>query len=190
MMNDFTIHTPETAPEESKETLQKINKNLGFVPNLFGVLAESPQAVEAYQVLGALFRKTSLSAVEQNVVWLTINYENNCGYCVPAHTGIAKMDKVPDDVIEALRNGTPIADTRLEALRVFTVEMVQQRGWITEEDVQAFVEAGYTRQNILDVIVGMSHKVISNYTNHLADTPVDDAFQKFAWQKPAATDAA
>ena len=189
-MTDFNIHTLDTAPEGSKEILEGIKENIGFVPNLFGVLAESPQATEAYQLLGGLFRKTSLSAIEQNVVWLTINYENNCDYCVPAHTGIAKTDKVPEDVIEALRNGKPIADEKLEALRRFTVLMVQQRGWVADEDVDAFLDAGYTRRNILDVIVGMSHKVISNYTNHFARTPVDAVFKKFAWEKPAATDAA
>ena len=189
-MNNFRIHTQETAPEASKKILEETSRNLGFVPGLFGVLAEAPKALEAYQVLGSLFRQTSLSTTEQHVVWLTINSENDCGYCVPAHTGLARMDAVPDDVINALRNGTPIADTKLEVLRRFTVQLVKQRGWVAEHGVQTFLDAGYTQENILDVIVGMAHKVISNYTNHIADTPVDDVFKEFAWQKPPATDAA
>ena len=109
---------------------------------------------------------------------------------MPAHTGLAKLDKVPDDVIEALRNGVPIADPKLEALRTFTVQVVNRRGWVANADVQAFLDAGYTQQQILEVIVGMSYKVISNYTNHIANTPVDAAFKKFAWEKPAAVEAA
>ena len=189
-MSNFTIHTPETAPEASKTILQQANKNLGVVPGLFGVLAEAPKALEAYQVLGSLFKETSLSTTEQHVVWLTINVENDCGYCVPAHTGLAKMDAVADDVIEALRNGVPLSDSKLESLRRFTVQLVQKRGWVEEEGVQAFLDAGYTQQNTLEIIVGMAHKVISNYTNHIADTPVDEVFRKFTWQKLAATNAA
>jgi AhpD family alkylhydroperoxidase len=189
-MTDFTIHTQETAPAASKPLLDKSHKAIGFVPGLLGVLAEAPKALEAYQVLGTLFTETSLTTTEQHVVWLTINYENDCGYCVPAHTALAKLDAVPDDVIEALRNGTSIADPKLEALRTFTVQVVDKRGWVTDDDVQAFLNAGYTRQQILEVILGLAHKVISNYTNHLAETPVDAVFKKFAWQKPQAAEAA
>jgi AhpD family alkylhydroperoxidase len=189
-MSDFTIHTQNTAPAASKPLLGKAEKAYGFVPGLLGVLAEAPKALDAYQILGTLFSETSLTTIEQHVVWLTINYENDCGYCVPAHTGLAKRDAVPNDVIEALRNGTSIADTKLEALRTFTVQVVQKRGWVTEGDVQAFLDAEYRQQHILEVILGLSHKVISNYTNHVAKTPVDAVFRKFAWEKPAATEAA
>ncbi|MEA2079899.1 MAG: carboxymuconolactone decarboxylase family protein, partial [Pseudomonadota bacterium] len=184
------IHTQKTAPVASKPLLDKTLKAYGMVPNLYGVLAEAPKALEAYKLLATLFKDTSLTTTEQHVVWLTINYENDCGYCVPAHTGLAKLDAVPDDVIEALRNGTPIADHRLEALRAFTIQVVNQRGWVTDGDVEMFLGAGYTQQNILEVILGMAQKVISNYTNHLANTPVDAAFKKFAWQKPVAAEVA
>ena len=93
-MTDFTIHTLETAPTASKPMLDRLKKAIGFLPGLYGVLAEAPKALEAYDVLAKLFKGTSLTTTEQHVVWLTINYENNCGYCVPAHTGLAKMDAV------------------------------------------------------------------------------------------------
>ena len=189
-MTHFTIHTQATAPTASKPLLNISRKAYGMVPGLYGVLAEAPKALEAYQMLNTFFKDTSLTTNEQHVVWLTINYENDCGYCVPAHTGLAKLDAVPDDVIEALRNGTPIADPRLEALRTFTVHVVQKRGWVTDDDMQAFLGAGYTQQQILEVILGMAHKVISNYTNHVANTPVDAVFEKFAWEKPVTTEVA
>ena len=189
-MTNFTIHTQETAPAASKPLLDKSLKAIGFVPGLLGVLSEAPKALEAYEVLGTLFKDTSLTTIEQHVVWLTINYENDCGYCVPAHTGLAKFDAVPDDVIEALRNGTSIANPKLEALRTFTVQVVQKRGWVTEDDVKAFLDAGYTQQQILEVILGLAQKVISNYTNHVAKTPVDAVFKKYAWRKPTVAEAA
>jgi len=189
-MTDFTIHTQATAPAASRPLLDKTFKAYGMVPNLYGVLAEAPEALEAYEMLATLFKRTSLTTTEQHVVWLTINYENDCGYCVPAHTGLAKLDAVADDVIVALRDGTPITEPRLEALRTFTVQVVNKRGWVTDNDVKAFIDAGYTQQNILEVILGMAQKVISNYTNHIADTPVDAAFKKFSWQKPATAEVA
>ena len=189
-MTKFTQHTAETAPAESAEILTGAQKTMGFVPNLYSVLAESPPALKAYQALGDLFGATNLSKVEQNIVWLTINYENNCHYCVPAHTMIAKGAGVSDADIEALREGTPLTDPKLEALRSFTAKVTRQRGDLSEADTEAFLEAGYTTEHILAIIVGQAHKVISNYTNHFADTPVDAPFQKFAWTHPDKRSAA
>lgn len=173
----FNVHTPETAPQG--EQLEASQKAFGFIPNLHGVLSESPAVLDAYKTLGDMFGNTSLDLVERNVVWMTSNAENNCHYCIPAHTAIAKMSKVPDDVIEALRGGTPIPDAKLEALRVFTSKVITQRGKLSDADTQAFLAAGYKNEDILGVIVGVAHKVISNYTNHFADTPIDENFKPF-----------
>ncbi len=180
-MTDFTIHTIETAPEESKALLEGSLKGFGMIPNLHGVLAESPQALETYKSVGDLFSKTSLSKVEQNVVWMTINVEHECHYCVPPHTMIAKSAGVDDATIEALRADQPLPDTKLEALRQFTLHLVRERGAVAPAEMDAFIAAGYTKQNILDVMVGLCHKVMSNYVNHLAQTPVDAPFEQFAW---------
>ena len=183
-MTNFTQHTAETAPAESAELLTNAQKAMGFVPNLYSVLAESPSALKAYKAIGDLFGATNLTKVEQNVVWLTINFENNCHYCVPAHTMIAKNAGVSDADIEALREGTPLTDPKLEALRRFTAKMTRQRGDLSDSDTQTFLAAGYTTEHILAIIVGQAHKVISNYSNHFANTPVDTAFQQFAWTHP------
>jgi len=114
-----------------------------------------------------------------------VNVENACHYCVPAHTGIAKNMGVDDAITEALRNNTLLPNARLEALRDFTLSVVRDRGNVDESKVQAFLDAGFSKRNILEVILGYSQKVMSNYTNHLADTPVDKPFQKFTWQQAA-----
>ena len=105
---------------------------------------------------------------------------------MPAHTGIAKMMKVDDAITEALRNETPLPTPKLEALRTFTLAMVRDRGFVSDTDTQAFLDAGFTQTNILEVILGAAQKLMSNYTNHFAKTPVDQVFQKFAWQKKSA----
>jgi len=187
-MTDFSLHTQETAPDESKPFLDNSLKAFGMIPNLHAVMAESPQHLEAYQKLHELFQQTSLTAEQQTVVWMTINVEHACHYCVPAHTAIAHMQKIDAGVIDALRNDTPLEQTSLEALRHFTLQVVRQRGVVSDADVDAFLAAGYSRQQVLDVILGVAQKVMSNYVNHLADTPVDAPFQKFNWT-PAATAA-
>ncbi|MCV6592868.1 MAG: carboxymuconolactone decarboxylase family protein [Silicimonas sp.] len=185
-MTDFTYHTLDSAPEAAKPFLARAQAAYGQIPGLYAVMAESPAILEGYHAIHALFEEqTSFDADEHTVVWQTINVEHACHYCVPAHTAIAKMMKVDDAISDALRNETPLPTPRLEALRTFTLQVVRGRGHVSDADVQAFLDAGFTRKAILEVILGLSQKVLSNYMNHLADTPVDPAFKPFAWAKAA-----
>ncbi len=179
MREKFPVHTLETAPGNARPLLENSLTAWGMIPNLHAVLAEAPQVLEAYQKLHELFTCTSLSSTEKHIVWLTINVENECHYCVPAHTMMAKMEQVPDDVISAIRNRTPIDDSRLEALHKFTTKIVQKRGKVNDDDIQNFYAAGYTKQNVLEVILGVSQKVLSNYSNHITGVPVDPPFKTF-----------
>lgn len=182
-MTSFSIHSLDTAPADAKPALETSFKNNGRVPGLHGVMAEAPGLLATYLFAHQQFMATSLDAEEKTVVWQSVNVEQNCHYCVPAHTGIAKMMKVDDAITEALRNETPLPTAKLEALRSFTLNVVRNRGFVDDADAQNFLDAGYTPRNILEVILGVSQKVMSNYTNHFAQTPVDQVFQKFAWQK-------
>ncbi|CAM1349323.1 carboxymuconolactone decarboxylase family protein [Tenacibaculum insulae] len=182
-MTTLKIHNSETAPEGSKLLLENSQKAYGMIPGLHGVLAGAPKILEAYQTLHQLFTETSFNEEELTVVWQTINVEHACHYCVPAHTGIAKMMKVDDTITEALRNKTRLENPKLEALRTLTLSIVRNRGNITQNDLEAFYANGYTEAQVLEIILGLSQKTISNYVNHIANTPVDTAFQKFAWSK-------
>lgn len=181
-MSDFTIHTPDSAPAGSAAILADTATALGFVPNLYGTFAEAPATLEAYQTLGGLFDKTSFNATERQVVLLTASRSNDCRYCIAAHSVIAGMQRVPRDVVEAIRDDRPIADDRLEALRQFTLAVVENRGWLDAEQLDSFTAAGYGNQQVLEVILGVAMKTISNYTNHVATTPVDEAFSAETWQ--------
>ncbi len=183
-MADFDIHSIDTAPDASRALLEDSNRAFGRVPGLHGVMAEAPALLDGYKHLHRLFQTaTSFDKDELTVVWQTINVEHECHYCVPAHTGIAKMMKVDDAISNALRNETPLPSDRLEALRAFTLKMVRERGHVADADVQAFLDAGFTKRHVLEVVLGIAQKVMSNYTNHLADTPVDKPMQVFAWEK-------
>ena len=177
----FKFHDQSSAPEESKQLLEKVKASSGMIPGLYAVLAESPEALKAYVELGKIFSQSSLSDEEKTVVWQTINVEHECKFCVPAHTLVAKLMKVDETITNALRDKTPLPNEKLEMLREFTLILVRNRGKATEEEVSVFLEAGFTRKNILEVIVGISQKVLSNYTNYIADTPLNKEFQPFAW---------
>lgn len=179
----FKIHTIESAPEDSKQLLEDSKRAYGMVPNLYGVLAEAPGLLDAYKTLNTLFENSSFDNDELTVVWQTINVEHECHYCVPAHTGIAHGMKVDPATTEALRNKAALPNQKLQALHDFTLSMVRNRGNVSEAELEAFYGAGYGQRQVLEVILGLSQKVISNYTNHVAETPVDPPFKKFAWEK-------
>ncbi len=185
-MSWFTIHTVGSAPAASTATLEAVQKKYGFLPNLLGELAAAPAALKAYMTLGDLLGQTSLSPVAQQVVLVSASIANGCSYCVAAHTAGIKMAGLPDDQVEALRSGRPLADPKLEALRSFTIHLVERRGWVDEADVQKLLEAGYAREQVFEILLGVAMKTLSNYANHLADTPLDKQFQPLAW-KPATT---
>ena len=180
-MSSFPHHTLESAPAAAKPILEGAKRALGFVPNLYAGMAEAPAILEGYTTLSGIFDKSDLSATERQIILMTNNRLNGCVYCMAAHTTISQGAGVPDDIIASLREGTPIADSKLEALRRFAEVINETRGWPSDADLDAFFQAGYTQQTMLEVILGTSLKVLSNYTNHVAQTPLDKAFEPNAW---------
>jgi len=183
----FPIQTLESAPTGSRAILEGTRKSLGFVPNLLGVFAGAPAALAAYTQLGSIFDTTSFSPTERQVILLTTSFENECGYCMAAHSTLASMQQVPADVIEALRTGEPLPDPRLEALAGFTRKIVQEAGWVSPAEVRSFLDAGFSQPQVLELLIGVAMKTLSNYTNHISETTVDEAFQPQAWSAPVST---
>ena len=184
--NGFQIHDQQSAPAGSQDTLGQVEQGFGFVPNVLGVMAESPAALRGYATLnGLLEQQSAFTGEELQVLLLTISVHNACGYCVAAHTGNAERAGVRSEVIEAVRAQTSLPDAKLEALASFARTLIDQRGWASEADVQAFLDAGYTRQHLLDTVTALAMKTLSNFTNHLADTPLDGPLQGKAWERAA-----
>lgn len=183
----FQAHTKETAPEASRATLETTAKKYGFLPNLYGILAESPTAVEAYAAINRALEQSALSPVEQQVVALTVSATNDCAYCAGAHSAVAQMVRMPEDILLELRDQKPLSDRKLNALRMLVMSIMRHRGWVPEEDLEHFVAAGYTRRHVLDVITLLALKTLSNYVNHIAQTPLDPQFASHAWSAKGAT---
>jgi len=181
---NIEIKTAENAPENSKAALVAAKGAFGFTPNLLGAMANHPALLNNYWDSSAsLAANSTLSGVEQQVVFLSTSYENNCHYCMAAHSTISQMHKIDQDIIDALRSGTALADAKLEALKQYTVATVTKRGRVSQEDIDAVLVAGYTQENLLEVITIVSLKVMSNYINYLGQTELDAPFQPNAWEK-------
>ncbi|HEV3429642.1 MAG TPA: carboxymuconolactone decarboxylase family protein [Paraburkholderia sp.] len=189
-MNTFNAYTIDTAPADAKPLLEGTKAAFGFVPNLQSFMADSPELLAGYSALWDLFSKSTLTPHEQQVVYLTSNFENDCHYCMAGHSTLAKMIKMDPAVIDALRAGTELPDAKLEALHRFTTVVVRERGFATDADIDAFLAAGYTRRNVFEVILGVATKVMSNYTNHIVHTPYDAFMKGNEWTKPQTSVAA
>lgn len=172
----YTVHDKSSAPSEARPLLEQAESAYGFIPNLLGIMAESPALLEAYMTMNQIFGKTDFDAAQRQVVLLAVSADNECGYCTTAHTAIASMEGVDEDVAKAAAEGREIDDPKLEALRKFATKVASSRGHPSDDDVSAFLDAGYERRHVLDVLTGVGMKTMSNYTNHIAETPVDEQF--------------
>ncbi|MDZ4142545.1 MAG: carboxymuconolactone decarboxylase family protein [Methylotenera sp.] len=187
MSNQPTLNMPmqsiENGSPKAKAVLEKALKQVGFIPNMYSFMANSPALLDTYLFGYNQFRTESeFTPTEQEVVFLTISRENGCDYCVSAHSVIAdKFSNVPVEVTDAIRNGTEIQEIKLKALNVFTKEVFNTRGRPGKAEVAAFISAGYTEVHVLSILLAISVKVLSNYANHLFETPLDGMFKAREW---------
>ena len=183
-MTDFTYYDDDAAPEEARPLFDKAWQETGRVANIYRYMAGSPQLLDGYQYLRNLFFKTSFSPVEQELVQLVISFEHGCKYCMAVHSMRAKMAKIAPAELENLRAGRPAQDRKLAALQTFTRQMVLARGHVGEGEIEAFLEAGYSRQNVLEIVLAIGMKVLTNYANHLFEAPLDEPLKPLAWTRP------
>lgn len=182
MYSAFQKHDIETAPEKSKPLLRQLLEHSG--PNgFYAVTADSPETLTAYVALHKAFMASSFTNEEKTVVWQSINVENQCHFCVPAHTYMAKAMKIDKAISNALRDEKALPTARLEALRDFTLLLLRNHGHASDSAISKFLSAGFTHQNMLEVVLGLAQKTISNYVNHLARTPIDKQYEHYAWKK-------
>lgn len=181
-MARLTVNTLETAPEKAKERMEMVQKANGFIPNLIGVLANSPQALEMYQEVGKINSRTSLSPEEIEVVQITAAAHNGCDFCVAGHTKIGTLKlKMPEAVLNALRARTTIEDNaKYQALAQFTMQLIDKRGKVSDEELAAIKAAGYSEQNILDVVLGVALATLCNYANNVAQNDINPELQAYA----------
>ena len=174
----FPMVHADQVPVGSRPLLEKVKKGFGFIPNLFAAFANSPVLLEGYLALDAAYSKGTLSPAERQLVLLTASVVNGCPYCTAAHSTVAKgMLHVPAAVVAAVRAGQPVTDAKLNALVSLTREVVQGRGHVAPATIQVFLDAGFDRGQIGEVLVGVALKTLSNYTHHLSPVEIDSAFK-------------
>lgn len=167
-----------SAPEASRPILEQLQRQLGFVPNLMAVLAHSPAVLKAYKGVEAASAESSFNNKERQIILLTASVVNACRYCVASHSTVLKsLFRGDESVAHDIRDGQPLKDAKLNALVNFTREMVAERGFVSESTKQAFLQAGYTEVQMIEVVIGLAQKTISNYVDHLFPAPIDEAFQ-------------
>lgn len=171
-MTQFPLHTTSTAPAPSKAILAQMGQPGAETPNLVRALAEAPAALTAFQQLKATFARSSLSPIEQEVVYLSVAKANECHYCT-AQTGSFDSSAEAQSAADAIRGDRSIRDPRLQALRRFVSAMTSQRGWVSDTHVEDFLAAGFSRAQVLEVISGIALGTLSSYVNHVAATPLD-----------------
>ncbi|EFL78240.1 carboxymuconolactone decarboxylase family protein [Actinobacillus pleuropneumoniae] len=180
-MSKFQIHTIETAPEASQEALKAVKQANGFIPNLIGVLANAPTALETYRTVGGINGRNSLTPLEREVVQITAAVVNGCGFCVAGHTKISlKALNAPKEIVDQIRATVRISDPKLDTLARFTLAVMLQKAKLTEAQLNEFFAAGYNQQSAIEVILGVSLATLCNYANNIAETPINPELQDFA----------
>ncbi len=174
-----------TYSEKTNEILENTQKGMGFVPNMYQKMAGNTALLDAYTYAYKSFRTNSgFNPVEQEVVFLTVAYLNNCEYCMAAHSFVGDMiSKVPVEVTNAIRDGKQIPDTKLEALSQLTRSLTTNRGIVTQDEIDEFLAAGYSGIHVLGIIAGIGAKTMSNYSNHVTSPELDAAFASRTWRK-------
>jgi AhpD family alkylhydroperoxidase len=183
-MTSFPIHTIDTAPEESRETLRRVKATLGMIPNLAAGMAESPSLVQAFFAVREAYSHGTLSPIDIQVLSLTNAFENGCEWCMAFHSAAALKEGLPKEALDALRAGRGPDDSRLGALSDLSRTMVRNRGQVSEQELETFYAAGFSKAQALEVVLGVGFSVMANFSEHLVHAPLGAAFEPHAWTMP------
>lgn len=180
LMTRLTLHTLDSAPEASRPLVEQALKNNGFLPNLIGVLANAPLALETYVTVGAINARASLTLAEREVVQITAARLHGCDFCVAGHSAVAlRKAGLSTLAVVRLQQGQPTGDARLDAVLAFTNTVIAQRGNVATAELKAFLDGGFTQAQALEVVLGVSLATLCNFANSLAQSPVNPQLEAF-----------
>ena len=180
-MSHFAIHTINSAPAGAKPILEQLQERVGFVPNLAATMAGSPLVLETWATLGGIFGRSTFSPAEREIVAMATSYDNRCTYAMAAHSTFAKAYGASEAVLEAVRAGKSPSDPRIGALVTFTHQVVRGRGQVPADELEAFLKAGFTEAQALDVLIGVSQATLASFVHTMAGTPLDEGFRPQEW---------
>jgi AhpD family alkylhydroperoxidase len=177
----FPDHTVESAPAEARRSMESTARRLGYLPAAVARLASSPQLLDGFLRLSGLFESTTLDPLARETVIFTIATRNGCHVCVAMHTAKLAQLGASEELVDALRAGLPLADPRLEAVRMFTVDVLATAGAVGLAAMDAFLAHGFTARNALEVVMGIGVYTMSTFANRMTDAPPDEPLAPFAW---------
>jgi uncharacterized peroxidase-related enzyme len=187
VVRTFQIHTLQTAPAEGVPALRALEQGLGFVPNLAAAMAESPALITGFVDLRKTLAATgTLTGAEREIIALAVSIENNCDYCMAAHSTFALMQNAAEEAVLAARAGDAPEDDRLGALHRFARSLVAKKGHVSDDETQALLNAGYSRGAVFELVAQVAHTTMANLAHSISHAPVDQAFAAQAWEAGAA----
>jgi AhpD family alkylhydroperoxidase len=174
---DLTI---ASAPPAARRTMTATEKHLGYLPAAVARMAASPQLLDGFMKLSVIFDSSTLSPLARETLVMTIAARNGCHLCLAMHTARLTALGADANLIASLRRAEPLVDPGLEAIRVFTLHVFDTAGDVDDEALRAFLAAGYTSQNALEVVLGIGTYTMSTFANRLTRAPIDDQLSAFA----------
>lgn len=181
-MTTYQVHTIASAPEESKPALEQLHRAFGFLPNLAASISNSPKLVTALVGVFQQVHSSSLTEQEIQIVLLTDAVTNSSAYAVAFHTALALQQGVSAEEINAIRERRAPKDRRFAALTTMATTLIEKRGHLSEPELDAFLGASFTEEQIMEVIAIVAASTITNYAGTIANPPLEDQFQQFAWR--------
>lgn len=178
----FPSHTVDSAPEAARQTVAGVEGKFGFLPGAVARMATSPETLHGFLRASALFESGTLPPLARETLVLTMATRNRCHVCVAMHTATLVRLGASDDLIRALREGRPLAQSDLEAVRLFTLAVLETAGAVGDRELRDYLEAGFTTRQALEVVLGIGTYTISTLANRLTEAPVDEAFNAHRWE--------
>jgi len=179
---NYPIHTIASAPENSKAAVEQLQKAFGVVPNIAGVIANSPKLINALVGVFQQVHSSSLTEPETQIVLLTDAVVNACTYTVAFHTGLALQQGISAEEADAIREHRAPRNKRFAALSSMAKTLIEKRGHASEQELDSFIAAGFTKEQVFEVIAIVAASTITNYAGTIANPPLDEPFRPYAWQ--------
>lgn len=181
-MLNYPIYSITSAPEKSKPALEQLQQAFGVVPNIAGVIANSSKLINSLVGLFQQVHSPGLTEPENQIVLLTDAVANSSMYAVAFHTALGLQQGISSQEITAIRERRLPADKRYAALSKLAKTLIEKRGHLSEQELDSFTAAGFTKEQVLEVIAVVAASTITNYAGTIADPPLEDPFRQHAWQ--------
>jgi alkylhydroperoxidase family enzyme len=181
-MPNYPIHTIALAPEDSKPALEQLQQVFGVLPNIAAAIANSPKLINSLVGVFQQVHSSSLTEPEIQIVLLTDAVTNSSSYAVAFHTALALQQGISSEETDAIREGCLPADKRFAALSTLAKTLIEKRGHLSEQELDSFITAGFTKEQVLEVIAAVAASTITNYAGTIANPPLEDPYRQQAWQ--------